>query len=281
MSRFFNYIVICILPAISMVMFFSFFGIYQVIKNSFGISSGMENITLSYYRMLFASGEFWQSFFFSLRVALIASSLAVTLGAFLAFTVKKASLKYTQILWDLFIVMSYVAAAIAVYHTFSDRGFLARILHLTGIYSGSLNLVYSNNGIGVILLYVLKGTPFIVISISEIINKIDTRYRKVSENLGVPVFPYFIHIVLPLAKRALFSAWIILFNFILFSYEGFFFLGVSTPKSLGELSLIFYSSPDFERSTVSMALSTCMIVGSTALTLVYYKIMKKQTEQGL
>ena len=269
--RFSLYTIICCLPAFLLVGFVSFYGSWTVFEESFGIihGLGLREVTTSYYEALFKSTEFHQNLLYSLKVALYSSGISVFLGILFSFKTKNEKLPRIFTFWGLFIILSYVAASLMIYNTYNDKGFLAKILFLVFGYKESLNLIFNPNGIGIVLVYILKGTPFTVLASYNLFAKINGKFLKISLNLGITPFQYFLHIVLPQAKRSIFAIWIILFNFILLSYEGFFFLGTSYPKSIGEMSVNLLNNPALEQRPLAMVISAFSIVIALILSTFY------------
>jgi putative spermidine/putrescine transport system permease protein len=265
------YTVICCLPAFLLVGFVSFYGSWNVFEESFGIihGLGLSEITTSYYTTLFKSTEFHQNLLYSLKVALYSSVISVLLGILFSFKTKNEKLPRIFTFWGLFIILSYVAASLMIYNTFNDKGFLAKILYLVFGYKESLNLIFNPSGIGIVLVYVLKGTPFTVLATYNLFAKINGKFLKTSLNLGITPYQYFLHIVLPQAKRSIFAIWIVLFNFIFLSYEGFFFLGTSNPKSIGEMSVNLLNNPALDQRPMAMVISAFSIVIAIVLSSFY------------
>lgn len=276
--RFTLYTVICCLPAFLLVGFVSFYGSWNVLKESLGVihGLGLTNATLDYYATLFKNPEFHQNLFYSLKVAFISSFFSVTLGIIFSFRTKNKTLPRIFSFWGLFIILSYVAASLMIYNTFSDKGLLAKLLYLTFGYEESLSIIFNPNGIGIILVYILKGTPFTVLATYDLFAKINGKYYNTALNLGIKPYLYFFQVVLPLAKRSIFAIWIVLFNFILLSYEGFFFLGTSNPKSIGEMSVTLLNSPVLDQRPLAMTISAFSIVIAFILTFIYIHLIREK-----
>lgn len=273
--RFSLYTVICCLPALLLVGFVSFYGSWNVIEESLGVvrGLGLTDITMHYYTSLFMSQEFQQNLIYSLKVSFISSFISVMLGILFSFRTKNEKLPRIFIFWSLFIIISYVAASLMIYNTFSNKGLLAKILYLGIGYEKPLNLIFNTNGIGIILVYILKGTPFTVLATYNLFLKINGKYHKKTLNLGVKTSQYFFRVVLPLAKKSIFAIWIVLFNFILFSYEGFFFLGTSNPKSIGEMSVTLLNNPVLDQRPMAMTISGLSIIIALLLSFVYIHLI--------
>jgi putative spermidine/putrescine transport system permease protein len=277
------YTVICCLPAFLLVGFVSFYASWNVFEESFGIVQGLglSEVTTSYYATLFKSTEFHQNLLYSLKVALYSSVISILLGILFSFKIKNEKLTRIFTFWGLFIILSYVSASLMIYNTYNDKGLLAKLLFLVFGYKKSLNLIFNPSGIGIVLVYILKGTPFTVLATYNLFAKINGKFLKTSLNLGITPYKYFLHIVLPQAKRSIFAIWIVLFNFIFLSYEGFFFLGTSNPKSIGEMSVNLLNNPALDQRPMAMVISALSIVTAIVLSSFYiYFIQIKGGKNG-
>jgi putative spermidine/putrescine transport system permease protein len=260
------------------VGFVSFIGSWNVFEESLGLirGLGMTEINLNNYITLFKSHEFQQNLLYSLKVAFISSIFSVLLGILFSFKTKNEKLPPIFTFWGLFVIISYVAASLLIYNTFSDKGLLAKILYLVFGYEKSMNIIFNPNGIGIVLVYVLKGTPFTVLATYDLFAKINGKYYSAALNLGIRPLQYFFQVALPLAKRTIFAVWIVLFNFIFLSYEGFFFLGTSNPKSIGEMSVIFFNSPVLEQRSMAMTISALSIIFACFLSFIYILLISEK-----
>lgn len=272
------YTALCCLPALLLVGFVSFYGSWNVIKESLGYipGLGLTDITLAYYASILKSPEFQQNLLFSVKIATISSIISVIIGILFSFKTKNEGLPKIFIFWGLFIILSYVASSLMIYNTFSNKGLLAKILYLGFGYEKPLNLIFNPSGLGIIFVYILKGTPFTVLATYNLFAKINGKYATTTLNLGVKPIQYFLRIVLPLTKRSLFAVWILLFNFILFSYEGFYFLGTSNPKSIGEMSVSLLNNPILDQRPIAMTIATFSIVVALALTFFYVYLIQER-----
>lgn len=136
-------------------------------------------------------------------------------------------------------------------------------------------------GIGIIITYVWKEIPFIILVIYAVLTNIDERMWHLSKTLG-------------LAKRKLFLCYIsyacalyfiFFYNNLCFSFGAFevpYLLGPTTPKSLSVKAYIEYSNPDLTNRPYAMVINTILIVISTFLIILYRKsldIFKKESKQ--
>lgn len=272
-----------ILPSLSVIIIITMFVIINTFMESLGYipELSFNNFTFKYYRELFADSAFLNSLYYSFKIALISAIIATALGSYLGYYISKLNNKFLNILYRLPILLSYVAAAALIYTTYSDKGLLFHIISLLGFTEVDINLIFNSSGIAVILLNIFKGMPFIAFSVTPIFMKADKNYRFVAQNLGSTRFQYVIKILLPLAKRAIFTSFLVIFNFNMFTYEGFYYLGPSNPVSIGVYAYKTYLNADLSNRIYGMAINMIMILISLILCVLYYKMIKKDGQEGV
>lgn len=270
-----------ILPSLSVIIIITMFVIINTFMESLGYipELSFNNFTFKYYRELFADSVFLSSLCYSFKISLISAIIATVLGSYLGYYISKSNNKFLNILYRLPILLSYVAAAALIYTTYSDKGLLFHIISLLGFNEIDINLIFNSSGIAVILLNIFKGMPFIAFSVAPIFMKADKNYRFVAQNLGSTRFQYIIKILLPLAKRAICTSFLVIFNFNMFTYEGFYYLGPSNPISIGVYAYKTYVSADLSNRIYGMAINMIMILISLVLCAFYYKMIKKDGQE--
>ena len=271
---------ILMMPSLSIVLIITAYVVVNTLKESLGLIPELflNELTFKYYAKLFTDKIFISSFLYSIFVALISAALSTLLGTYLGYAVSKKKSSFTKVSYSIPVFLSYVAAAALIYNTYSDKGLLYHMLQFIGIRTGSLNIIYNSKGLAVILLNMFKGIPFIAFSVYPILLKNDTEYRETATNLGCTNIMYIMKVLLPLCKRAILSSALVIFNYNLFSYEGFYFLGPSNPLSMGVLAYNTYLNPDMTYRAYGMAINMVMIVISLMLCLLYYKLLKNKNE---
>lgn len=256
-------------------------GIYNCIVQSLGYfpQIGMNSITLDYYKEILGEVTFLKSLLFSMKTSLISALLSVLIGVILAYILcqDKYSNFRTYIL-NIPVIVPHIIVVILIIFIFSKTGIISRILFNLGIINDSsqfLNLISDKNGIGVILVYLWKGTPYVILTTYNIIKNISGKLELVALNLGASKFQSFIYIILPLSMPTIVSSFIILFAFSFGSYEVPFLIGASTPKALSVYSYVNYISSDLRKRSLAMAINTILSLISFVLLIIYNKIFYK------
>jgi len=271
---------ILVMPSLLIVISITSYVIINTLKESIGLIPELflNEITFKYYTNLFNDKIFISSLLYSIFVALISASLSAVFGTYLGYAVSKSKSSFTNISYRFPIFLSYVAAAALIYNTYSDKGLLYHMFQFIGLEIDNLNIIYNSNGFAVILLNIFKGIPFIAFSVYPILLKTEAAYRETARNLGCTSFMYMMKILLPLCKRAILSSTLVIFNYNLFAYEGFYFLGPSNPSSIGVLAYNTYLNPDMTYRAYGMAINMIMIVISLILCFLYYRLLKSEVK---
>jgi putative spermidine/putrescine transport system permease protein len=155
---------------------------------------------------------------------------------------------------------------------FSQSGILARVLYTTGIiedYSNFPIMTNDKNGIGIILTYIWKAAPFVVLMGYPILIRIHKEWKEAALLLGASETGFFFDIVLPALFPSLISSWFIIFGFSFASFEVPYLLGITYPKALPVLCFEIFSNRSLSERPQAMALGVIItvitaVIGSSA-----------------
>ena len=192
-------------------------GLFMVLKESFGYipNLGFNQVTLEYYRQAFLIKGFYSSILISLLCACVSSSLSMIIGSSLAYGLsrtKNKSLKIiTNKLMRLGMIMPYLYMVFLVVLFFSQSGVVSRLLHIfmNQTTSDFPNLTYNIGGI--ILIFTLKGIPFVMMLVLNVMSNISSDYEEVALTLGSRSHHLFKRIYLPLSRDTIVWAGMVLF----------------------------------------------------------------------
>jgi putative spermidine/putrescine transport system permease protein len=160
---------------------------------------------------------------------------------------------------------------------------VARIAAALGLIDGPAAfpvLVRDNYGIGIILNYVSKEIPFLLLLMLSILRSQPDEYGMVAENLGANRWQTLRYVTLPLVLPGLTAGSLLIFAFVFGAYEVPALLGVSFPRMLSVLALEFFRNADLNSRAEGMAISIIMaaIVLLVAGTARY--LLLRNTMQG-
>jgi len=209
-----------------------------------GFYFSLKETTFADYHQLFKDPNFSDSLFLSFYVAGTSTVLSLLLGLMLARAVVKHMLRGDALAVPLFV--PHVGAAYLALLYLSDVPIIAP---------------HEASHVSLILTYVYKGVPFICFSPTPVSWRIDRHYHGLAGMLGLPRHKRFwlgegVFLFAPMLEVTL-----IVFAFILFSYEVPALLGVTQPKMLGVYAYELYTTGDLSSQPVALA-STVVVTFS-------------------
>ena len=236
----------------------------------------MEELTLQHFLSLFSDAAFQRSLWWSLRIAAVSTFLSVVLGAALAWLLAASGWRCAARIARLPVILSYMAAAVLIYNTFSRYGLVYHIVRLAGLEWSGPDIVFSSSGTAVILLYLFKGAPYIALSLAPIFARAMRDLRAAAWNLGAGRMSTFLHVIAPSGRRTMLTGALVLFNFDLTAYEGFSSLGPARPTALGVLALQTYQKADLRARADGMAISAVMIVFALLSAVLFSRALRRE-----
>ncbi|MDR0663273.1 MAG: ABC transporter permease subunit [Spirochaetaceae bacterium] len=231
------------------------------------------------YAALLASPFFKKAVVFSFLVAVFCALISVFAGAFLAFLFCEKT-GGVIFLANIYVALPYLAAASFVANTFGDNGLAAHLVKIIFPPLRGTGIRYNPIGVGVIIACIYKQIPFVFLTLSAFFRGLREKFYDTACTLGTRPITIFFKVYLPNAVRPLAGAAILIFQFTLFNYEAFAFLGPSSPKGLGELLIMFYYSADASPKKIAMALCALQIaftiITAAALAVIIFGGRKKE-----
>jgi putative spermidine/putrescine transport system permease protein len=276
---------VLLLPQIILGIIF-LLGLGIGITQSFGVipSLGLTKPTLHYYKEIVVKSEMWHSVCYSIYIAIVSAVGSTVIGVlFCAFLVSRKQAKGKLLsMVQLPVIVPHIVVAVLIINILSQNGILARVAFHLGMITEQQQfpmLIYDRHGIGIILAYLWKETPFIIYFVVALMANINGKLGEAAINLGANKFKTFFKITLPLCMPTILSGFLIIFSFTLGAYELPLLLGATTPKALPILSYIQYTHPDMKNRPYAMALNGIIIVISLLSAIIYFIMLKKQRKQ--
>ncbi len=268
---------LALLPALSLVVLLFGSSIVYGVLQSLGYLPFLGQTELNpdaYYNLLVgfdetgrrsaASVEFWYALGFSLWVSLAST----VLGAIIALLVLVLFGRYLRsgtnlVVLNLNLSFPHLVWAIGLLLLLSQSGLIARIAAAAGFIEGPAAfpiLVRDRFGIGIILNYVSKEVPFLLLLMLSIVRSQHEEYGTVAENLGANRWQTLRYVTLPLVLPGLLAGSLLIFAFVFGAYEVPAILGVSFPRMLSVLALEFFRNADLNSRAEGMAMSVIMAI---------------------
>ena len=248
--------------------------------------------SLGYFLPLENNGPFWQayakllepryarSFGLSLYVALVSSFLCVALGSLLACAIWKipARIRPLATIYKIPLILPHIAVAFIVLVFWTQSGVVASLCHHLGLIDSPgqfPSLLYGGSGAGMILAYVYKGTPFVVLLALAVLARLDPRLVQTARMLGASRARVFFRVVLPHLWPVAHTTFIILFLYSFGAFDIPFLLGESSPSMLSIEAYNSYFRRDLANRPTAMAILVVMFLFSAVFIALYSKLVSR------
>lgn len=259
------HLLLLILPFLLFSAIFIVIALIQTINISLGhdLLIGMNGWTLNYYKAVFTNHLFIKSLFMSFSISFLSSTGACVLGLCLAFMINnhddwqsKLLVKTTQSM----IAFPHIFVVLVFIWCFSQTGLLRRLFILLGFNFTFPLLIGDEHQIGVMLTYLWKETPYVLLTLLLVVRRLDNSYLLVARNLGASRFQSFVHVGLPMIQRSFFNALIIVFSFSFGAYEVPALLGNQRLELIPVLIYNLYQQSDLALRPKIMSLNVLLIL---------------------
>jgi putative spermidine/putrescine transport system permease protein len=229
--------------------------------------------TTRHYGRLIGDPFYVEVIWTTLRIGLLTTLIALAIGYPLAHWMARIKSRAGHALL-LMAVLAPMLTGIVV-RTFawmtllSDKGVINQTLTALGLITQPLKLMYNETGIviGLVHIYV----PFMVLTLTGVIGRIDERLEQAAENLGASPLRAFLEVTLPLSLPGILAGSLLVFALSISAYV--------TPILLGgfqimTLPILIYQqiSANFNVGFAA-ALGMVLLVVSLALVIAYNRVL--------
>ena len=283
-NRIFDYIIM--LPAFLYVAFFLSFTLFMMISQSFGLFSLLGEsggFTLKYWKSAMIQESF-DSFFYSLKIGLISSTLVVILAYPIALLLNQ-EIKGARIVGSLIKLPYFINAMVAAFliiNIIAYHGFLNQLLMFLGFIDEPLRMRNDDFGMGVIVIQVWKNIPFALLIITASIAGVSKDIIDAAKDLRAGPLRIFFSIYLPLTISGAVTAHILLFIMIFGDFAIYSVAGPIYPQSLtARMQLIVSNFLQWEEASVlATILIAAVIIVASALTFISRKYISIYERTG-
>lgn len=231
------------------------------------------------YRIVLTNPVFWRSLGFTFTIALISSSLATGSGFLLACWFSRLPQKWQKatLVYKIFLILPHISVAYLVILFFSQTGILSSLLFQLGVlrdYREFPILIFDNRGVGLILGYMIKETPFVLLLTGALLGQIPQDTINTARMLGAK-WPMIVRrIFLPQALPAMVSSFFILFLYTFGAFEIPFLLGGSRPVMLSVSLYDLLFRKDFSHRSEGMVILVVMFLVNVMAVILFLQIRK-------
>lgn len=274
---------ILILPSLIIIGTLFFGGLILGLLQSLGFMDigGNSHFTVNAYKQLIMSKDFINSLVLTLKVALISSilsgGLAIILVRLLFILGENRKTFILRKIFKIPMLVPHVMAAYLIMLLFMKSGWLSSITYFIGI-SKSMDafpsVVNDPNSLGIILTYIWKETPFIMLMIFPIISRTQDSWLEVAQVFGARRQEFFKEVMLPLIIPTWISSVIIVFAFTFSDFEVPYLLGVTYPKFISVYSYSVYYNGQISDRPLALAANFILAIITAILGILAYKLAK-------
>jgi putative spermidine/putrescine transport system permease protein len=232
------------------------------------------------YRALFMRPELLASLGHTLYVALVSATVSVMVGAIGAYLLWRAPgwVRRAGTVYRLPIILPHIVVAFLTMLLWSRSGIIASVSHHLGITSGSNEfprVLYSSNGVGMILAYVYKEFPFVMLLSLGVLDRVPKRMVTTAYMLGAGPVRTFLTVVLPLMAPMLNQIFIILFLYTLGGFDIPWLLGGSNPQMVPMTVYSLYFQGSLSDRSIAMAALSLIAGLAMVFVVIYSRIARR------
>lgn len=276
--------IIPLLPLLPLVLLFAG-GLCLALGQSFGmwLPFAYDGGVWDAYTAL-AQPHVFKSILLSLWVAFVSAFLAVWLGLFLAYGVWKLpdTLQKYAVIYKAPLVLPHIAVGFIILVFWGKSGILSSLAYHLGAIEQTGDfptITYSPYGLGLIMAYVLKGAPFVIILAYGMLKRFDFRLVQTARMLGGSESIIFFRLIVPFLKPVLHTAFIILFLYAVGAFDIPFLIGGSVPEMLPIKIYNLYFKRELTDRPQAMAILSLMFLFSAVFIAGYLRLAGRMHQE--
>ncbi|MFB4165988.1 ABC transporter permease [Alteribacillus sp. JSM 102045] len=268
-----------LLPSILVIGLLVGYGVLQSFMESLR-SWETGSWTFQYYHELFTSPAFWDSFFHSLYIAAVSTFFSLLIGILLIRIIYKYFIrnKWKVLVWVPMLIPHLVAAYLVILF-FSESGLFSSFLFQIGWIeemSAFPISIQDRNGYGIILTYIWKEVPFVILMLLPVYYQLEPDTEAVIRTLGGGYWEVFKTAEWPRLFPVVVETGIILFSFTIAAFEVPYVLGVTYPKMLPLLSHQWFFENDWGGRPLAYALMSVTTLFIAAVAFIAFRLSQKR-----
>ena len=261
-----------ILPSLVVMGILFMGGLAEGFLESLGLTSfhGVSQFTFKYYERVLKDVDFWKSLFLTFRIAVLSTGIATAVAMILLFFLflvrfgkHSFMATYIQRVFQIPMLFPYLVSGYLIFTLFTQSGWFSRLVFHMGFIEEIEQfpiLVNDSFGWGIIMAYVWKTAPFIVLMLYPVIMKVKFSWIEAGKVLGANKGQFFIQVVIPLMLSPMKLASFIVFSFTFLAFEIPYLLGVTYPKTLSVYSYQLYMSGNLLDRPQALAVNIFAII---------------------
>lgn len=268
-------------PAMVVIGVFFIGGVAQAVLQSLGQQPllGDSRWSVDAYRAAANDPAVRSSIALTLRIGLISTALATSLGVGIALVVRGfgAGRAWMTRLFQTTLAIPHLVGALCIALLLSPSGLVSRAAGTIGLVDGPQQfpaLTQDGFGWGIIAEYVWKETPFMaVIALAAMSSQLG-RLEDVSRTLGAGRWQRLRHVTLPILAAPVGAAAVLVLAFTMGSYEVPILLGRPFPAPLSVVAYQSFSDTDLTSRPQAMAVAVLLAALTTIIAALYLMLVR-------
>ncbi len=270
---------IMLAPALAIIIILFMGGLIMGLMQSLGYMPVIDEYDLTFqaYINIFTDPVFLRSLALTCWIGFGTTIFSTALAIICALVLRQSlwGKKLVTFIFQLNVPVPHIVGAVAVIFLFSQSGLLSRLTYFAGLTSDPADfpaLVFDKYGIGIIIEYLWKATPFTGVILLAVLQSLGEDYEDLARTLGANSWQRFWHVILPLIMPGVLRSSILVFAFAFGAFEVPFLLGQRYPMALPVLAFEYYHDVDLGFRREAMAISMIIAALITILILLYMKL---------
>lgn len=257
-----------LLPALGLVGLLYGGGLLLALAQSVGLYGlGERGFTLQGYGELLRDAEVGGSLLLSLRIALLATGLALLLGLGLALLLRGLG-GWAIWLGQLTLPIPHLVGVAGMLLLLGPSGWLARLAFQLGWIASDQDFplwVNDRGYVGVLLYWLWKEIPFAALVALTLLRGMGSELEQQARLLGASAAQTFWYVTLPLLRPGLLATGILIFGFVFSAFEVPLLLGPTYPRTLPVLIYQRFTHINLEQRQQAVALGIILLAVSAAV----------------
>lgn len=234
--------------------------------------------TIANYVKAFSDLYYWDTLLLTFKLSLLVTIVSLLIGYplayFMIYILKNRAIRrffYVVVVTPLF--TSNIVRSFGWMVLLGRRGTINNILLSLGIVDHPLPLLFSETSIVIGLTYIM--TPFMVLTISGVLQNIDRSLEEAAQDLGAGSFVTFLKVTLPLSMPGVIAGSLIVFTLTVSAYVTPSIL--SGGKRIVMSMLIFQQYGSVFDFNFGATLAVTLLVTTIALVVAYLFVVERRT----
>jgi putative spermidine/putrescine transport system permease protein len=274
--------ILLILPLLA--LFVGFFVIPLLVMFVISLLSGNPvsdrsvHFTLANYEKLFSDALYIDVLVDTITLGVLTTVFTVLIGYPLAFQLARTRSPRIRTLLLVAILSPMLTGIVVRTYAWmallSDNGIINSGLISLGLTDAPAPLMYNTFGVVVALVHIY--VPFMVLTVTGVIGKIDISLEEAARSLGATTFRTFVEVTLPLSMPGILAGSLLVFSLAISSYV--------TPILMGGFSiltlpiLIYQQLSGVFNFAFAAALSFLLLLVSLVIVIAYFRIVRRFAE---